>query len=207
LQLEAATLLGRRHASGDFFDESIEGVPGFFKPGVHASRAGIDLRDRGTFGNREREVRQCQLDRPIIGEVATGSTQDESVVELESLADRGRCFDPSDLDLVDVGTESALLRLGEERGLARLAVFAREPVRSQPANGRRLPDKYTPPVLSDNPAFGAELLDRLPRSHPRDAIVLPQLGLGRKPIAWPKLTCVDRGTEVISNLSVGRPIA
>ena len=53
---------------------------------------------------------------------------------------------------------------------------------------------------------GTELLDRLPRRHPCDAVVLLQLRLGRKPIAGTQVAGVDGGAEVICDLPIRRPI-
>jgi hypothetical protein len=110
---------------------------------------------------------------------------------LEALTDGLGRLGPRDFDLIDLGTEPALLSLGEERGLPRFAVFAREPVRRQPSDGRGLPDEDTAPVFGDHSALRAKLLYRLPGRHPCHAVVLLQLGLGRKLVAGPKLTGFD----------------
>jgi hypothetical protein len=61
-------------------------------------------------------------------------------------------------------------------------------------------------MLGHDTTLRPQLLYGLPRCHACDAVVPRQVRFGRKPITRPQLTAIDRGTQVISDLPVRRPI-
>jgi len=61
-------------------------------------------------------------------------------------------------------------------------------------------------VSGDRQASRFQDLERRPDSHARDAVVLGQLRLGRKPVAWPEPAAVDQLAEMGSDLNVRGPL-
>src|SRR5437868_13653742 len=80
-------------------------------------------------------------------------------------------------DGVDRRGAAYALGLGDERGLALLAMTAGEAVRSQPAHWWVLSHVDTPPMLGDDQSLALQYLQRTPDGHPRDAVMVHQLSL------------------------------
>ena len=110
-------------------------------------------------------------------------------------------------DAVHRGSASRLFGLGNERGFALLAKTAGEAVRGEPPDWRAGTDKHAATVFRNDQALTLQDLDRVADSHPGDAVVLDELCLGRKLLAFAQLSALNAIAKLIGDLPEDRPVA
>lgn len=151
-QAQGAGLVGHRHAGADFLVEAVQDMPGFLKPGVDPAGSGVGLLDGGAVGDVQGDIRGRGLDRAAVEKVAAVPGEHLAGGAQAAGDVAGGAFLADD-DAVHARDAAGLLGLGDERGLAGLAVAAGEPV-------------------------GGESPDRGPGADEHAAVVLGQDGVG-----------------------------
>jgi hypothetical protein len=110
-------------------------------------------------------------------------------------------------DAVHRGSASGLFGLGNERGFALLAKPAGEAVRGEPPDWRAGADKHAAAVFGNDQALTLQDLDRVADSHPGDTVVLDELCLRRKLLAFAQLSALNAIAKLVSDLPEDRPVA
>jgi len=110
-------------------------------------------------------------------------------------------------DAVHRGSASGLFGLGHERGFALVAKTAGEAVRGEPPDWRTGTDKHAATVFSNDQTLTLQDLDRVADSHPGDAVVLDELCLRGKLLAFAHLSALNAITKVVGDLPEDCPVA
>src|SRR6266567_639066 len=116
-----------RHPRPHLFIEMVQGVAGFLKASVDAAGAGVSLSHGCAGGDVEGDVGDGRLDGLAVEEIATVPGHDLADASQPGGDVAGGALLADD-DAVDLGPAAGLLGLGDERGLALLAVAPGEAV-------------------------------------------------------------------------------
>jgi 8-oxo-dGTP diphosphatase len=207
-EAEKPGLLGGRHPSADLFGEARQRVTTFLKPRVDPARAGIGLTDRCALRQVSGNVGHSRLDRPAVKGVPPRPYDDAvSVSQAQTFGHLGGrpCF--ADLDHVDGRVRLALLGLGQECGLAFLAVALREAIGRETPHGRPGADVHTAAVLGCDQALVEEHPQGVADGHPGDAIVTHERNFRWELRTLAEPAPADRRAQVVRDLPVHSTVA